>query len=91
MKTIYRFEDAKPPFVSEKTLRAELERRRLRCLSALVAVAGLLAELCLLFAAALLFPENAALSYACTAYVLLALSGGGVVALLFYRKRRTFL
>ena len=50
MNQIYNFEQHKPPVLNENMLRAELERRRLRWQTALVAVAGTL----LLIAAAML-------------------------------------
>ena len=42
MNQIYNFEQHKPPVLNENMLRAELERRRLRWQTALVAVAGTL-------------------------------------------------
>ena len=93
MNRIYCFDDARPPFVSEKTLWAELERRRLRRLTVLLAVAGVFAELCLLLAAVLLLPVNAALSFAGIAYVCVAVSGAGAIAAVFSQihKRRSYL
>ena len=42
MKQIYNFEQHKPPVLNENMLRAELERRRLRWQTALLALAGIL-------------------------------------------------
>ncbi len=91
MNQIYRFDHARPPFVSEKTLRAELERRRLRRQAVLLALAGVFVELCMLFAAALLRPVNAALTFAGVAYVCVAVSGGGAIAVIYSHIRRSSL
>jgi hypothetical protein len=89
MRSIYRFDEVPPPFVSEKTLREEAERRRSRRRTVTLALAGALSELCLLLAAAMLHPINAALSYACIAYVSIAISGSAAIAIIFSHKRRS--
>ncbi len=89
MRSIYRFDDVPPPFVNEKTLCEEAERRRLRRRTVTLALAGALCELCLLLAAAMLYPINAALSYACVAYVCTTISGGAAIVIIFSHKRRS--
>ena len=86
MKQIYNFEQHKPPVLNENMLHAELERRRLRWQTALIAVAGLL----LLVAAAMLgflvledYPWITAL---CLAYVLLSVTGGSVLTIVVTKK-----
>ena len=86
MNQIYNFEQQKPPVLNENMLRAELERRRLRWQTALVAVAGTL----LLIAAAMLgflvledYPWITAL---CLAYVLFSATGGSVLAVVVTKK-----
>lgn len=86
MNQIYNFEQHKPPVLNENMLRAELERRRLRWQTALVAVAGTL----LLIAAAMLgflvledYPWITAL---CLAYVLFSATGGSVWPLLLLKN-----
>ena len=81
MNQIYNFEQHKPPVLNENMLRAELERRRLRWQTALVAVAGTL----LLIAAAMLgflVLED----YPCLAYVLFSATGGSVLAVVVTKK-----
>lgn len=90
MTQIYRFDDIKPPAVSEETLRVEIERRKMKRQTALLALAGILAEVCLLITAFILQPINAVLSMILIAYVLVAMSGGGVIAIVFTHKRRNF-
>jgi hypothetical protein len=90
LKQIYCFDGNQPPAISEKTLQAEIERRKMKRQTALLVLAGMLAEVCLLIAALLLQPVNAALSMIFIAYVCVAMSGGGVIALVFIHKRREF-
>ena len=87
MKQIYHFDGIKPPAVSEKTLRAEIDRRKMKGQTALLALAGLLAEICLLTAAFILQPVNAILSMIFVAYVCIAISGSGAIAIVFAHKR----
>ena len=91
MKQIYRFDAAAPPPVNERSLRAELERRKLKRQTALFALAGMLIDWCLIAAAIALYPVNPTVSIACFAYAGFALCGGGAVAIVFTRKRRVLL
>jgi hypothetical protein len=87
LKQIYRFDDIRPPVISEKMLLAEIERRKMERQTAFLAVAGILTEVCLLITALLLLPVNAVLSKICIAYVCIAMSGGGVIAIVFANKK----
>ncbi|KPU42980.1 hypothetical protein OXPF_34110 [Oxobacter pfennigii] len=88
MKQIYHFDCTHPPVVSEKMLRAELERRTIERQTAVLALAGILAHMCLIFTAIVLRPFNAMLSLICIAYVCVAISGSGAIAIVFDHKRR---
>ena len=90
MRQIDRFDGGEPPILRESALRAELERRKLRRQTALLALGGLLSLLCLLLAASLLYPVRPALSIACGAYLCVAAAGAGVIAIVFVRNRRVF-
>lgn len=90
MKQIYRFDGIQPPAISEKTLRTEIERRKIKRQTALLVLAGMLTEICLLITALILQPVNAVLSTIFVAYVWVAMSGGGVIAIVFIHKRRNF-
>ena len=91
MRQIYRFDGARPPLLRESDLRAELERRRIRRQTALLALGGVLSLICLLLAAALLYPVAPALSIACGAYLCAASAGAGVIAIVFaHHRRRVF-
>ena len=84
MNQIYNFEQHKPPVLNENMLRAELERRRLRWQTALVAVAGIL----LLIAAAMLgfLVLDPWITALCLAYVLFSATGGSVLAVVVTKK-----
>ena len=86
MKQIYNFEQQKPPVLNENMLRAELERRRLRWQTALLALAGILLQV-----VAVLFGYSAIdwypwISAICFAYVIVSTTGCGVIAVVYSRK-----
>ena len=88
MKQIYRFDRALPPPLSEKSLRAEIERRKTQRYAAILALAGILANCCFALAAFLLYPVNAIFSIACVSYVIISICGGGIVAAVYSNNRR---
>ena len=67
-------------------LRAELERRRLRWQTALVAVAGILIQVLLVMCALAVRDEYPMVSMICLAYVVLSTTGGSVLAIVCTRK-----
>lgn len=86
MKQIYNFEQQKPPVLNENMLRAELERRKIRWHTALLALAGILLQV----VAALLgysaidwYPWFSAI---CFAYVIISTTGCGIIAVVYSRK-----
>lgn len=86
MKQIYNFEQHKPPVLNENMLRAELERRRLRWQTALLALAGILLQV-----VAVLFGYSAIdwypwISAICFAYVIVSTTGCGIIAVVYSRK-----
>lgn len=88
MKQIYRFDGETPPALRESILQKELERRRLRRQTALLALAGMLCLLCLFLTAGLLYPVYPALTLACAAYLSAAVTGACVLTVVFMQKRR---
>ncbi len=90
MKKIYRFDGIQPPAISEKALRTEIERRKMKRQTTLLVLAGMLTEVCLLITALILQPVNSVLSMIFVAYVCVAMSGGGVIAIVFIHRRRNF-
>ena len=87
MKQIFRFDQLPPP-LTENMLRAELERRRSRRQTFLLAAAALLMEACLWAAALLVFPLYPALSLLCLLYSAVSIAGGTVLVLIFAYKRK---
>ena len=89
MKQIYNFEAVQPPVLNEKMLQIELERRKTQHQTTLVALAGMIAQLCLLFISILLLPVNVTLAIIGFAYVCVSLSGSSVIMIVFTQKRRS--
>ena len=86
MKQIYNFEQHTPPMLNENMLRAELERRRLRWQTALVAVAGILIQGFLVMFGAAVRSEYPLMTALCLVYVVLSTTGGSVLAIVCTRK-----
>ena len=86
MKQIYNFEQHTPPVLNENMLREELERRRLRWQTALIAVAGLLIQVLLVMFAILVRDEYPLITAICLIYVVLSTTGSGVLAIVYTRE-----
>ena len=86
MKQIYNFEQHTPPVLNENMLREELERRRLRWQTALVAVAGILIQFLLILLGLFSLNEYPILTALCFLYVVLSTTGGSVLAIICTRK-----
>ena len=86
MKQIYNFEHHKPPVLNENMLRAELERRRLRWQTALIAVAGILIQALLIVLGLCNMNDYPLITAACLLYVILSTTGGSVLAIICTRK-----
>ena len=87
MKQIYDFEQHTPPVLNEQMLRAELEQRKLRIQTTIAVLAGFL-----LLIAAVLRGYSAidwypVLSVLCFGYIVIAATGGGVIAIVYSRQR----
>lgn len=86
MKQIYRFEQHTPLALNENMLRRELERRKLQWQTALSAFAGILLQTAVAlfgYAAVDWYPW---VSVICFTYVIVSVTGGGVVAVVYSRK-----
>lgn len=86
MKQIYNFEQHKPPMVNENMLRAELERRRLRWQTALLALAGILLQIVVALFGYSAIDWYPWLSAVCFGYVIISTTGCGVIAVAYSRK-----
>ena len=86
MKQIYNFEQHKPPVLNENMLRAELERRRLRWQTALIAVAGILIQVLLILVGFVTKNEYPMITVVCLIYVVISITGSSVLAIVYTRK-----
>ena len=86
MKQIYNFEQHKPPVLNENMLRAELERRRLRWQTALIAVAGILIQVLLVLLGLITKNDYPIITVLCLIYVVISITGSSVLAIVYTRK-----
>lgn len=86
MNQIYNFEQHKPPVLNENMLRAELERRRLRWQTALIAVAGILIQVLLILVGFVTKNEYPIITVVCLIYVVISITGSSVLAIVYTRK-----
>lgn len=86
MNQIYNFEQHKPPVLNENMLRAELERRRLRWQTALIAVAGILIQVLLILVGFVTKNEYPIITVVCLLYVVISITGSSVLAIVYTRK-----
>ena len=86
MNQIYNFEQHKPPVLNENMLRAELERRRLRWQTALIAVAGILIQVLLILVGFVTKNEYPIITVICLLYVVISITGSSVLAIVYTRK-----
>ena len=86
MKQIYNFEQHKPPVLNKNMLRAELERRRLRWQTALIAVAGILLQVVVVLVGLLVMNDYPMLTMLCLGYTVVSVTGGSILAILVTRK-----
>ena len=91
MNTIYNFEAVQPPALSEKMLQIELKRRKTQRQTTLVAIAGVITQLCMLLISILLLPVNITLAIIGFAYVCVSLSGSSVIMVVFTQNRRSLI
>lgn len=86
MKQIYDFEQQNPPVLNEAMLRNEQERRKLRRQTALLFVAGLLLQFIAVFVGYSAIDWYPWLTVLCLGYVVVSVTGAGVVAAAYTRK-----
>lgn len=86
MKQIYDFEQHTPPILNENILRAEMESRKLRRQTMLLAIAALLMQVAMLIFGASMLNLYPWLTALCIGYVVVSTMGAGVVAAVYTRK-----
>lgn len=83
MKLAYDFESLAPPVLTGRMLEQELERRKIRRETTLVALAGLLLQIAVFCLAVLFHGTCPLLAWLAVGYCILSLSGGGILAVVF--------
>ena len=86
MKQIYNFEQHTPPVLNENMLRAEVERRKVKAQTMMLAVAALLMQVAVLILSATVMKMYPWLTVLCLVYVVISTSGAGVVAAVYTKK-----
>lgn len=86
MKQIYNFEQHIPPVLNENMLRAEMERRKVKAQTMMLAVAALLMQVAVLILSAAVMRMYPWLTVLCLVYVVISTSGAGVVAAVYTKK-----
>ncbi len=86
MKQIYDFETENPPILNERMIKNKIEKRRLQRQTALVALAGILMGIAMIMLGCFVYAEYPVLAVVCFAYVIIAATGSGVMAVVCSRK-----
>lgn len=88
MKQIYEFDEVSPPVLNESMLRAEMEKRKIRRQTALLAVAGILLQIVVTMLGFLALTSNLLIAVFCFVYVLVSVTGSSVIAVVFTQKEK---
>ena len=88
MNPIFDFEAHRPPVLTERMLREEADRRRLRRQTLILTLAAPATQVILVVLGLILAPAQPMLALVCLGYVCLSVSGGGLAALIFQKERR---
>ena len=86
MKQIYNFEQAQPPVLNERTIRSQIEKRRLHMRTALVALAAILLLVAMTLLGFLAYETYPWITLFCFIYALVSTTGGSIVAVIFTHK-----
>ena len=88
MKQIYDFEKYAPPALSEKTLRQEFERRKLRRQMFLLALAAVLSQIAVFLMGLLAWESRQDFAVCCFVYAAVSIVGSVVIAIVYsYRGK----
>ena len=88
MNLTFDFEAHRPPVLTERMLREEADRRRLRRQTLILTLAALATQVILVVLGLILAPAQPMLALVCLGYVCLSVSGGDLAALIFQKERR---
>lgn len=88
MNLTFDFEAHRPPVLTERMLREEADRRRLRRQTLILTLAALATQVILVVLGLILAPAQPMLALVCLGYVCLSATGGGLAALIYQKERR---
>ena len=86
MKQIYNFEQVQPPVLNENMIRKEIENRRLRLQTVMLALAGILLLIVIILLGFFVYKNNPWITLCCFIYVMISSTGSGIMAVVFTRK-----
>lgn len=90
MKQIYSFEKRNPPYLNERLLRREAERRKLQRQTILLTIASILSQIVVLLFGILMWEIQPVATLISILYVLTAALSSSIIMIVFTRKRRIF-
>lgn len=90
MKQIYDFDRYSPPVLYENMLREELEKRRKKRQTILLAIGGVLFEIAALLMGVLTRESYPVVTLACLCHVVISSAGSGVIAVVYAQKGGNF-
>lgn len=90
MKQIYDFEQYNPPALSEREVREEIEKRKLRWQTGIIALAGILIQIIIAVLGIGAMEEYPIIAAFCCLYVLLSTTGGSILAVVYTQKGGMF-
>ena len=88
MNPTFDFEAHRPPVLTERMLREEADRRRVRRQTLILTLAALATQVILVVLGLILAPIQPMAALICLGYVCLSATGGGLAALIFQKERR---
>ncbi|MBR5533376.1 MAG: hypothetical protein IKU62_00810 [Ruminiclostridium sp.] len=88
MNPTFDFEARRPPVLTERMLREEADRRRVRRQTLILTLAALATQVILVVLGLILVPTQPLAALACLGYVCLSTAGGGLAALIYQKERR---
>ena len=90
MKQIYDFDRYSPPVLNENMLRGELEKRRKKRQTILLAIGGVLFEIAALLMGVLTRESYPVVTLACLCHAVISSAGSGVIAVVYAQKGGNF-
>lgn len=86
MKQIYNFEQAQPPMLNENMLLMEIERRKLRLQTALLAFSSALMLSAMILLGIFTCERYPGIAFSCFVYAIISATGGSILSVVFTRK-----